>query len=277
MALSLEAALLDEVDIALEPFVNARLNDIAREEGLTEGFALEVSRGAACGDILRVVMRGPRNRRPASKSLIVKIPPQDEWATHLNSISLFSAEVRAYEHLLTTFVQFQRDKGISPADGFYNVSKCYSIACDNDRGRYVLIMEDLRDSGYTMLDQLAPVDIAHGRLVARELGRFHGVSMALSDQRPDVFEPYAQHGNIFLRDLEKRSGVREMYETALREAVDVLEDQDKALKRKLQSVSQNFMAHMRACLHSKLDEPMRVIAHGDFWNNNIMFKHVSYC
>lgn len=261
-------------DIVLDPCLLARIYDVAREEGLTEGYEIEKSRGAAVGDVLRVVLRGPRNGLPASKSLIIKIPPPNDKATNLSSIALFSAEVRAYEHLLKMFVRFQRDKGVLAADGFYNISKCHSIACNNETQRYLLIMEDLLDNGYTMMNRTAPVDIAHARLVARELGRFHGVSLAISDQRPDLFEPYAQHENILLGDLERKPLVRQYFEHTLRGAIELLEDEnDVQLKQKLEAAAKNFMQHMRRCLHSKLDEPMRVIGHGDLWNNNIMFQH----
>lgn len=263
-------------DIVFDPFVTARIYDFAREDGLNEGYEIEKSRGAAIGDVVRVVLRGPRNGIPASKSIILKKPPPDEKATNFSSIALFSAEVRAYEHLLKMFVRFQRDKAVPTTEGFYNISKCYSIACNAETQRYLLIMEDLLENGYTMMDRLAPVTIAHARLVARELGRFHGVSLAISDQRPDLFEPYAQHENLLLADLERKPSIRQFFENSLRGAIDLLDDErDEHLKLKLETAAQNFMQHMRRCLHSKLDEPMRVIGHGNLWTSNIMFQHVS--
>lgn len=264
-------------EIELEPFVIARLYDIAREEGLTEGYKTETSRGSgAVADVVRVVLRGPRNGIPASKSLIVKNPPPSDKATHLNSIALFTAEVRAYEHLLKMFVHFQRAKGVSVADGFYNIPRCHSIACNSETQRYVLIMEDLGQQGYVVTDHAAPVTIAHARLVAKELGRFHGISLAISDQRPDLFEPYAKHENLLLADIERKPAIRQSFENALRGAIGVLEEQDAQLKLKVERALQNFMQHMRTCLHSKLDEPMRVIGHGDLWNNHLMFQHVCF-
>lgn len=259
----------------LHPFVLSRISDVVREEGLTEGYEMEIQRDGKIGDVLRIVLRGPRNGIPVTTSLIVKIPPSSTESTNLSSIALFTAEVRAYEHLLKMFVQFQRDKGVSAADGFYNISKCHSIACDSENQRYVLIMEDLVEKGYTTRSPFAPVDMAHARLVAKELGRFHGVSLAIGDQRPDLLEPYALHENILLADLEGKPAVRQFFEKSLRAAIDMLEEQDEELKRKLETASENFMLHMRNCLHSKLDEPMRVIGHGDLWNNNVMFQHVS--
>lgn len=51
----------------------------------------------------------------------------------------------------------------------------------------ILFLEDLQLRGFVMWDRIKQLDFAHMSLSFRALGRFHALSFALRDQRPEDF------------------------------------------------------------------------------------------
>lgn len=51
----------------------------------------------------------------------------------------------------------------------------------------VLILEDMREQGYVMLDRRNSLDVTHCQLVLEHLAKLHAISFAMRDQKPEQF------------------------------------------------------------------------------------------
>lgn len=171
------------------------------------------------------------------------------------------------------FAAFEREKSVAPADAF-RAPRCLATRCDAAAEQYAIVLEDLRFGGWQLCDKFRAVDEAHGRCVAEALARFHAVSVALRDQRPALFDELACMENGFLRHVEEKTDeTRAFFGVAWKRAMEALGAEDEQLRRKFWAATEDFVPIVQRCLRYAPAEARRVIGHGDFWNNNMMFEY----
>ncbi|KAK9874581.1 hypothetical protein WA026_005414 [Henosepilachna vigintioctopunctata] len=73
------------------------------------------------------------------------------------------------------------------------VSKVFLVF--EEEGRECVILEDLRDLGYHVLDRSKTLDLEHVLLVLKTLGKHHALSIAMKKKVSNVFEEKAKHLN----------------------------------------------------------------------------------
>lgn len=268
-----------EAGIVLEPFVLDVLNGIAKDEGFTD-YTVKSSSGSKHGDnfmgiMMRVLIKGCRNGRPTVLSLMLKMPPLSKARRkQFKSALLFEREVYMYRSVLPAFAEFQREKGLQPENGFFAFPRCFGIVADSENDNYAIILEDLKEQGYDMFNKKKSIDLEHVRLIMEELGRYHAVSFAMRDQRPEVFEPFKKMQDVF---LEMMRGSREMMQSfqdkAFNRAKDALGEDEVELREKIENLHSRFEETMEECVSFHTAEPFCVINHGDCWNNNMMYLY----
>lgn len=270
--------------LPIESFVVDLLCDVARAEGFAD-CTLTATAGSKHGDgflsaVVRVLITGQRHGAAQSLSVIVKVPPTDpKFREEFNSASSFRSEAHFYDRVAPTLAAFERERGLPAADAF-QLPRCLATRIDDAAQQFAIVLEDLRFGGWRLRDKFAAVDEPHARRVAEGLARYHGVSMALRDQRPEVFAEFARMENGFLTHVEASpADTRAFFQVAWQRGAGTLDDvADAQLMRKFEAATEDFVAIVQRSLRSAVDEPRRVIGHGDFWNNNLMFSYdeVSY-
>lgn len=63
-----------------------------------------------------------------------------------------------------------------------NFPKCFYASLE--KGKEIIFLEDLRNSGYKMLDHNRDLNKAYANLVMRELTRLHAASLLLQNKYP---------------------------------------------------------------------------------------------
>lgn len=253
----------------------AILDEIAAGLNFTD-YKPETEHGSNHGDnfqgvLVSVKLIGSRaingKAEPSELALLVKTPPANEKRQEIfQSQLMFDREVLAYAKALPAFVAFQREKGLSDAEAFVAFPKVYASKVDSEYG-YILVMGDLRVDEFSMWPYNKGIPLANELLVMKELGKLHGVSFALKDQRPAEFEEYktltdtfraiANGGmNSYFRQSVKLSR-RLMVEPAHAAIFDGF-DMDQMLE---------------ACFAADGFDRFGVVCHGDCWNNNCMYKY----
>ncbi|KAJ6632706.1 hypothetical protein Bhyg_16079 [Pseudolycoriella hygida] len=258
------------------------LNNVAKNEGF-ESYNYSISAGSNHGDgflaaMKRVTLTGKRNGRDNDKlSLIFKLMPSSAARREqFNSTKVFSREVTMYNKVLKVMHEFQVEKGLTDADGFFEYPKCYGVIEDAENDCYALVMEDLKKSGYEMFDKFKPSDYNHVKLFMESLGKYHALSFALKDQRPSVLEPYKCLDDIFADQVERSPDMMQaMFRFAFDRAIIAFENdiaKEKAVLT-LRKLKENFLHELTTLPVGRKSEPFSVINHGDCWNNNLMFKY----
>uniref|UniRef100_A0A336JXG8 CSON001337 protein n=1 Tax=Culicoides sonorensis TaxID=179676 RepID=A0A336JXG8_CULSO len=134
-----------------------------------------------------------------------------------------------------------QSKGIKENEGFYNFPKCYFAGYDKETDDAVVIMEDLRDIGYSML------------------------------QEPEVFKTFMYKD--VLTEMMHREEFIQMFQNYFDQTIQVLEPNETTIKEKLTKFKENFTDELNFLLNAEEGEPFSVLNHGDCWINNFLFHH----
>lgn len=268
----------------------ARLLDaIAVREGFTaNAYTLTAGSGSNHGDnfmgvMLRVHITGERRvdgvrTADARLSLICKVPPAERARREMfETKTTFEREIYVYETVLPLFAEFQMQKGcVTPADGFFQFPKCYgSVANAENDAEYALVLADLRADGYEMFDRFETLDVEHARLALGELGKLHALSFVLRDQRPDVLRKLQQLKAETMLKMADTEMAKPFWENNYAMAADTLREDETVLRGKIDTIKHTFLERMRACSAYGAAEPFAVLNHGDFWNNNMMYRYAA--
>lgn len=176
--------------------------------------------------------------------------------------------------VLTHFRELQKVNGVNIDEKFFHeYSECYRTI-DDDMNESLFI-EDLKETNFVMIDhRTEEVTFEHACLVMATLGKFHALSFASKDQSSKKFHALAaQMPEILFR--REDDYIRKLLDGQRKRILDCLEDTgDALLIAKVKTVFVDPVENVAyECVSGKSAEPYAVICHGDFWNNNILFKY----
>jgi Ecdysteroid kinase-like family len=226
--------------------------------------------------MLRVIIEGSRCGAVDKLPVIVKMPPDSpERRAQFSAIPIFEREAEFYAKFCPMLMEFQVERGIlDEADGFFAVPKCYKVIADPEQQNYAMILEDLQVGGYRMFNKLATIDLAHVTLFVKNLARYHALSFAIRDQRPDLLDEIRQLKDIF---NERMIGNNPHFEVAIRSALDraigAMKPSEEYKIEKLQKLKEEALQTFQNCASHERCEPFGVLMHGDCWNNNMMYRY----
>ncbi|KAL1378502.1 hypothetical protein pipiens_015548 [Culex pipiens pipiens] len=259
----------------LPGFVRDAVRQVATTKlGFTEGSCvIEYKPGSNCNGLIGEIHQVTLSEGDRSEELFCKIPPQDpERRGQFNSDELFEREILLYAELLPALFEFQRRKGIAEEDGFFGIPKCYHTHFDGEAGEALILMENLRSRELRMLNKLEPVDYDHARLLMITLGRLHGLSFAVRDQQPELFQRI-QVADILFKSIKASEPLLEMFSSALDGAISLLGPEEESARERMEALKADFVGSMDYCMDGANAEPYAVVNHGDCWVNNFMYGY----
>lgn len=263
----------------LPNFALRLLEKVAVDEGFSN-YRIETEAGSKNGDGFMGIMVsckiiGDRTvnsiKTTDTLQVLSKIAPTNaDRRREFHSALAFPREVCAYQAVLPTFIEFQREKGIPVAEGFNAVAKCYAAVADVEKEEFALIMEDLRLNDYVVLPKAQPTISENAYLVVEQLAKYHAISFALKDQRPDVYNGFRFGDDIVMKFI-KTSDV--LFKSTFKRAMAAVKNPRhiEILQECLDRFDEMFESH----LAEGLADPYDVIIHGDLWNNNMLFKQTT--
>ncbi|XP_055715144.1 uncharacterized protein LOC129809353 [Phlebotomus papatasi] len=238
--------------------------------------SVECEPGSRQGDnymslIKRAAVQGKRRDLDYQRKLIVK--------RQISSISrrqlfrcdeAFANEIAAYTKVLPHLRRFSSNRLPYP--------KCLFAGID-DAEKEVIILEDLRESGFEMEDRLKGLDYSHCSLVMQELGNLHAISLAMKVKEPETFDTVRQSISEIVYCPEAREFISNTLECSLRDTLTSLKatNSDGHLTDAIGKIER-----MQGCMYDIMsrhvlenEESWKVICHGDIWINNLMFRQRS--
>lgn len=256
------------------------INEIAVNEGFTK-YTIELKPGSKHGDnflgvVTSVTIVGQRNRLNEcivgdSMHLVCKLAPEGEARRQeFHSVEVFQREVVMYTEILPAFLEFQREKGLSDIDCFVSYPKCYVAIADEQKDQFVVILEDMRHKGFQMWPRRLSAPVEHTYSVLEQLAKFHAISFALKDQRPQFYDRLRKFQDI-ISTFFHSSSMRQSMEIGYQRAIDVA--QTETHRQIMTEIKDNFVELLNTCHQEGICEPFGVLGHGDCQHNNILFKH----
>ncbi|XP_055602305.1 uncharacterized protein LOC129751065 [Uranotaenia lowii] len=250
------------------------LNRVALSQGFKpSGYSIQLESGSTVGDgfvgrMIRANIKESGTDR-SLKAMCKVMQSNQEARDRYNSPLLFSKECDYYASLLPTMCRFQEEKQVPVEARFSAFPECYLSVYDEQSKEYMIALEDLRQRRFEMWDKLVPMSYENVKLVMEQLGRFHAVSLALKDQRPEVFEQFKAHRD----ELTRITGIKEFLDSMVKKSIDTLGTHEQDARERMQKLYENFWERINACLDPKAAEPYTVLCHGDIWANNMMFRY----
>lgn len=280
----------------LPTFLNDLLDQIIRDNDFHD-YSVKVEEDLQAGDRFMSEIKAITVTEKNSEKqlhLVCKMAPRNKnRRKEFMSDVLFSREALFYKKLMPILAKFQQEKNLSVADQFVAYPKCYGAVADGEKEHFALFFEDLRYKGFQMYNKSKVARIENARLAMREIGKFHGISYALKDQRPEVFAEFEKVTDI-VKKFFSLTKMKDFFISTYDRAIDALKNEHhknvfRAIKKNLLTLVEdglgeqhkNKFAVLTHGISLKKKEFIRIkicLMHfffqflGDFWNNNFLFK-----
>lgn len=203
-----------------------------------------------------------------SFKMIAKLAPTLETMRPiLNSAMLFQNEHYMYTKVLPKISEMLITADILE-DERLKYATCYGTFMEAPNE--VILLEDLKESNFKMLERFKPLPSESIKLVLKNLAILHSFSFALKHRETETYEEFDKGlQNMFLA-MTDQNPMQVMFEKFEEDALSILDD-EKYKKLVRRSVSQMIDMCKK---NAVIDRASRfsVILHGDLWTNNIMFK-----
>lgn len=267
-------------DFTVPQYAINAINRIAQQEGFTN-YVITYDRGSNFGDgfvaeIVKAKIKGNQlvkgEQEESELVLVLKLPPENKVRREQMGMNVFEREVTVYNEILPMFQKFQLDKGLKPGQGFISFPKCYYASFDKEKDEAVVIMEDIRLKGFKMLNKYKTIDFPHATAVLETVAQFHGLSLAMKDQCPGIFDKFKGMKDA-MTDGMLTEMMKSMTIASCEKAIGALEPHEENIKQKLRAFGENVIDIIKSSTDGEQSEPYSVINHGDCWINNIMFKY----
>ncbi|BFF89761.1 uncharacterized protein DMAD_08440 [Drosophila madeirensis] len=218
------------------------------------------------GVLTRARIQFTLSKSPAEEqlqNLIVKTAiDDDEFSQELQApYDIFNREMNIYENVLPKLNDLLQEMG--------DTEPLFPTAIYVDRERTAIIFEDLSVAGYVMADRVRLLNVEHTHLILRKLAKMHATSAVLNERQSGCLESYDR--GFFNRYTNGYSGY---FVGGLLAAARWMSQVPKLADygQKLFELAPHYMDIGRKCF-TPTPGHVNVLAHGDVWTNNVMFKY----
>lgn len=173
-----------------------------------------------------------------------------------------------YQNVLPALIDFQAKHGVADAVAFNCFPKCYVAFHEDGNSESIIIMQDLRQAGYQLWDKRKQTPYESVRLLMQQIGRFHGLSFAIRDQNPQLFQEFQDMAPILV-EICSTSGLAAMINSCHTKVISLLENPEDV--EAMQSIAKNWKQIFLDGVDADLLGQFGVVNHGDCWSNNMMY------
>ncbi|XP_045467744.1 uncharacterized protein LOC123676093 [Harmonia axyridis] len=146
--------------------------------------------------------------------------------------------------------------------------KVYSI--HEEENQEMLIFENMKYSGYQLLDKKLPMDKDRVSLVLETYAKFHSLSFAMSELEPETFKDLTENMTDVWGKFKLILDASNYFGALLK---DVVSKHDEDNNSNLMLKYKPIIDDIENVVYVEVDECDRlVICHGDSWSNNMLFK-----
>lgn len=216
--------------------------------------------------------------------LVVKLVPPTEDLCEVFDIEItFNKEVNAYKFVSPEYEQLQKEKRVD-SYRFLDIFPTFYGARTNSQGKSneradhtaVLLLENLKLSGFHTGDRIKGLDFKHVQLVISQLARFHAISVAIKILKPQVFKKTVLKAceNFVLDGISNDEVVEKIITCNLDDVRRI--DECIPYLNKIENALRVDMKEKKDPALCPPKEPFATFIHNDFWVNNMMFKYDSH-
>ncbi|XP_073838593.1 uncharacterized protein [Musca autumnalis] len=209
---------------------------------------------------------------------ILKISPKNPaYRDHSHIPELYQREVFMYQQLFGEYQKLCEEGMQEKTNDQYKFDIVPEIlyACLDQFDEFI-ICEDLSLSGYrqNVRTKMPTIDLAAATF--RSIAKMHAMSFILQAKKPQVFQRLIAgfEDNLFNENIDPIT--IEFGKKYIRKTRVMLEQDGRTSSTKqveaLQKLEDNFKRISLECVNGPKTAPYAVVCHGDFWNNNMLYK-----
>ncbi|XP_063236668.1 uncharacterized protein LOC134538964 isoform X2 [Bacillus rossius redtenbacheri] len=188
-------------------------------------------------------------------------------------------EIYTYRLVRPEFLAIQKEHKI-PEDLFLDViPECYGARTSRGGGidqpvdeSSVILMENLKESGYRLADRIVGLDLKHLEYVVTRLARFHATATVLKLKKPEVFRDTVMKAAAEFNRAPPPDGGEDKGPEGILDTLSDLPVVQRFMAR-LKEVMAKEYAQFKKGEFPKPREPFATLLHNDFWTNNMMFSY----
>lgn len=218
--------------------------------------------------ILRITLKVVLgNGRPAKKSLIMKqLITEGDMGELIKELNTAKIESQVYS-VVHKNMSYLMEEFEDTEDTLW----CKFIHYDPKLS--LIVLEDLKASGYNTVPRQIGLDLEHAMLALRALGRYHGMAKVLEQRgivSKDDYRPYELFTNLKIIKLFLYKGIS----TVAKVMKESWGPEWTEIGNKLTVPFDPFAAKWcsMGTVYTEVSE-FAVLNHGDCWSNNMMFKY----
>ncbi|XP_061399693.1 uncharacterized protein LOC133335437 [Musca vetustissima] len=207
-----------------------------------------------------------RNDSIKQQSFMLKIAPDNKmYREQMSKLELFKTEAGMYRNVVPEFEELYRNKGVNIRFG----ARIYNLPVTSHE---YLLLEDLSTSGFRNVKRQDCLDLQHAKAVLKKLAQWHAASAVRVAERGLYDKLYLDgffNGSYMKSTEDVFDGMIPYILGAVRKLPNHEEYYGK-FEKKLKDLNQYLTAEI---IDNQDDEEFKVLNHGDFWCNNIMFQY----
>lgn len=202
-------------------------------------------------------------------SVIIKIPPPGTYMERTRDLKPFGREISMFTKILPKMNELLL-KAFPDHEKLY--AECY-FGEEKTAQESILILEDLRQSGFILNNQSEGLDMDHTTLVLKSLAKLHVSSLIVVDNDPEIIDLYDKYqwspghedlcGNIFRRAVHVVGEVIKRWEN---------EPKKEIYYRKIKALEEIIVEKIINIFKRDVTK-INVICHGDAWITNMLFRY----
>lgn len=182
---------------------------------------------------------------------------------------IYAKECNFYKEVIPALNSVLEEIGCAPL----SFPKCFYHILE--KGKYLLLLENLKEQGYQMKDRALGIDAAHGTLVLKELAKLHAASVLLQLKTPD--EDLVDRFGCLKKEWTKEFNLGGDFGTFVEGYLNI----GVAMFEKIGNCERviKWINKIKPNVWKMYNEqlirnpPFAVITHGDCWINNLLFKY----
>lgn len=200
--------------------------------------------------------------------MIAKIAPTNELRRTVGHVGLyFQNEHRMYTEVLSKFTELEKNADILEEERL-RYATCYGTYMEAPNE--IIILEDLQESGFKILDRFTSMTDENVRLVLKNFAKLHSLSYVLKYQETEIFEKFCERLTDFWALMVEVPEMTAWF-GKLDAEVQLLIDSDK-YKNALENAATRMLSNIVEQTKLDCSSKFSVIKQGDSWTNNIMFR-----
>lgn len=256
--------------MSLQELCRPVLEEVIDEEEIINP-SYEVSSGSKPGDgylgIHAIAKIVGKNK---TLNVFIKLAPANEEFRKQEAVGKgFLNECLFYKIIAPTLTGFEEEKGSKTR--FESIPKCYKVI--NREFKETIVLENLLESGYSLLDRINSMPPDHVEMVLKEFAHFHALCYALKDQKRTVFDVIIRSVSHPFDSYANREEFKQLFDYLVdgaKEGLDCVDDKDVCdiFDRFAEEIIP-FLIHTE----SLSTDESSIILHADGWCNNFMFKY----